>query len=198
MAPRGIEANEEIKDERSSQILLAALKVFTRKGFSAAKMSDIAAEAGVSYGLAYHYFRSKDDIFKELVNHAVNSIGRIIDEYRRCGGEPVEQIRKIVDRVCGSVANKEASGYYYVLVLNAITSEASPVCKDEIIEKSAERFKGFVKIISEGQKKGQVKSGSPEEIAVTAFSTLVGLASLEVSGVIKKIPDTDILMRLFI
>ena len=57
----------------------SALKVFIHKGFAAAKMSDIATEAGISYGLMYHYFQSKDEIYAELVRDAVDSSRRVIE-----------------------------------------------------------------------------------------------------------------------
>ena len=63
--PRTEEANRKIRDEQRSNILDAARKVFARKG-SSATMAEVAEEAGVSDGLAYRYFPSKDAIFKDL------------------------------------------------------------------------------------------------------------------------------------
>src|ERR1043165_3717981 len=47
-------------------ILDAAIRVFARQGFHATRVSDIADEAGVAYGLVYHYFDSKDQVLNEL------------------------------------------------------------------------------------------------------------------------------------
>jgi TetR/AcrR family fatty acid metabolism transcriptional regulator len=47
-------------------ILDAAVRVFARQGFHACRVSDIADEAGVAYGLVYHYFDSKDEILDTL------------------------------------------------------------------------------------------------------------------------------------
>jgi TetR/AcrR family fatty acid metabolism transcriptional regulator len=47
-------------------ILEAAVRVFARQGFHACRVSDIADEAGVAYGLVYHYFASKDEILDTL------------------------------------------------------------------------------------------------------------------------------------
>jgi TetR/AcrR family fatty acid metabolism transcriptional regulator len=47
-------------------ILDAAVSVFARQGFHACRVSDIADEAGVAYGLVYHYFGSKDEILDTL------------------------------------------------------------------------------------------------------------------------------------
>jgi len=58
---------ERQKEERRKQILAAALKVFTEKGFHAANVSEVAAEAGVSQGTIYWYFDSKEDLFQAAV-----------------------------------------------------------------------------------------------------------------------------------
>ena len=47
-------------------ILDAAVRVFARRGFNACRVSDIADEAGVAYGLVYHYFGSKDEVLDTL------------------------------------------------------------------------------------------------------------------------------------
>ncbi|MBA3508965.1 MAG: helix-turn-helix transcriptional regulator, partial [Thermoleophilaceae bacterium] len=47
-------------------ILDAAVTVFARKGFHHCRVSDVADEAGVAYGLVYHYFSSKEEILNEL------------------------------------------------------------------------------------------------------------------------------------
>ena len=53
-------------EEKRRQILAAAVRVFARQGFHACRVSDIADEAGVAYGLVYHYFRSKDEVLDTL------------------------------------------------------------------------------------------------------------------------------------
>ena len=52
--------------EKRRQILDAAVQVFAREGFYGCRVSDIADEAGVAYGLVYHYFSSKDEILDTL------------------------------------------------------------------------------------------------------------------------------------
>ncbi|MDP6936985.1 MAG: TetR/AcrR family transcriptional regulator [Candidatus Marinimicrobia bacterium] len=57
------------KEERQSQILDAAMKVITRKGFSNARMDDIVQEAGLSKGAIYHHYEGKKDLFLALIDH---------------------------------------------------------------------------------------------------------------------------------
>lgn len=52
-------------ETRRQQVLDAAYSCFARKGFHETTMQDIAREAGVSYGVVYHYFDSKDDVIQE-------------------------------------------------------------------------------------------------------------------------------------
>ena len=56
----------EIAIERRRQILDGAVRVFARQGFHATRVSDIADEADVAYGLVYHYFQSKEKVLDEI------------------------------------------------------------------------------------------------------------------------------------
>jgi AcrR family transcriptional regulator len=58
-------AGNATADKRRT-ILDAAIRVFAREGFHGARVSDVAEEAGVAYGLVYHYFDSKDEMLNEL------------------------------------------------------------------------------------------------------------------------------------
>jgi TetR/AcrR family transcriptional regulator, fatty acid metabolism regulator protein len=53
-------------DERRRQILDAAVRVFARAGYAGCRVADVAEEAGVAYGLVYHYFASKDALLETI------------------------------------------------------------------------------------------------------------------------------------
>jgi AcrR family transcriptional regulator len=61
------------KQARPSEILDAALKVFAQKGYAAARMEDIARQAGVTKGTIYLYFENKEAVFKSLVREAIGT-----------------------------------------------------------------------------------------------------------------------------
>ena len=69
--------------DRRRQILDAAVRVFARQGFHSCRVSDIADEAGVAYGLVYHYFRSKDEVMNELFTERWSLLLAAIDEADR-------------------------------------------------------------------------------------------------------------------
>lgn len=62
-----------LPEERPTQILDAALKVFAERGFAAARLDDIARLAGLSKGTIYLYFPNKEALFREVIRHTVVS-----------------------------------------------------------------------------------------------------------------------------
>ncbi len=67
MSPR-----PDVSEERKTQILTAATKVFTKRGFSGARMDDIVAESGLSKGAIYWYFDSKESIIIRILDQFFN------------------------------------------------------------------------------------------------------------------------------
>ena len=57
----------KIVEDRREQILDAAMRVFAEKGFARTTNKDIAREAGITAGLIYHYFESKEAVFKAII-----------------------------------------------------------------------------------------------------------------------------------
>ncbi|KFA90087.1 TetR/AcrR family transcriptional regulator [Archangium violaceum] len=61
------EAAGNRESERRRTILRAAIDVFARKGYHGCRIADVAREAGVAYGLVYHYFKNKDELLETVV-----------------------------------------------------------------------------------------------------------------------------------
>ena len=76
-------------------ILDAAVRVFARQGFHACRVSDIADEAGVAYGLVYHYFASKDEVLDTLFLERWNVMLELI---RQVDGERPAGARQAAKR----------------------------------------------------------------------------------------------------
>lgn len=155
MSPRTKEANEQIRSGRREQILRAAMRVFGRRGLAAAKISDIASEAGFSHGLVYNYFGSKDEIFTELVRRAMDfSIG-IISAAVQAEGSAWDRIKRITETIVNGAYRGDAP-YYFLIIIQAFTSDAVPPESKEISSKQSILFnKYMVPLIREGQESGR-------------------------------------------
>jgi AcrR family transcriptional regulator len=80
---------------RREELLSAAVRVFARKGYHTCRVSDVAAEAGVSHGLVYHYFASKDELLETIFRENWGPTAAAIEEIAATDDEPGEQIRKV-------------------------------------------------------------------------------------------------------
>jgi len=92
MSPRTEESNQRIREEQRERILEAARMIFAHKGFTDTKMTDVAAAAGVSYGLAYHYFKDKEEIFTRLVEWALNGALGLMQQALEMPGTPWDRL----------------------------------------------------------------------------------------------------------
>ena len=72
--PRSQKQNKKIRKQKKQLILDTALELFAENGFHATSMNQVAKKAGVSKGLAYNYFESKQDILDEIIKTGFDSI----------------------------------------------------------------------------------------------------------------------------
>lgn len=74
----------EREADRRRVILRAAVEVFSRKGYLGCRIQDVAKEAGVAYGLVYHYFKNKDELLESVFASGWQSfLGRVSGEIAR-------------------------------------------------------------------------------------------------------------------
>ena len=88
--------------DKRRTILDAAVRVFARKGFNQCRVSDIADEAGVAYGLVYHYFRSKDEVLDTLFLERWNVMLEVIADIDRQAIPAREKLHAIASFIVDS------------------------------------------------------------------------------------------------
>jgi len=84
------------KDARPAEIVVAALAVFSEKGFAAARLDDIAARAGVSKGALYLYFETKQELFTAVVRAAVTPNLDVIEQVAKTVDLPFAQLARML------------------------------------------------------------------------------------------------------
>lgn len=91
------EKTNKARAEKHDRILSAAAKIFARKGFFNAKISEIAREAQVADGTIYLYFKSKDDILIHLFEEKMEEIlGALRQQIDAPGLDPVERLERFI------------------------------------------------------------------------------------------------------
>ncbi|MEI7491705.1 MAG: TetR/AcrR family transcriptional regulator [Bacteroidota bacterium] len=74
MCPRTSEQFEEIRDTKRRQILYAAIECFATSGYHSVSISDLAKHAGISKGLMYNYFSSKEELLKTIFREVMEEM----------------------------------------------------------------------------------------------------------------------------
>jgi TetR/AcrR family transcriptional regulator, fatty acid metabolism regulator protein len=151
------------REDRRQQILGAATRVFARKGFYACRVGDIAKEAGVAYGLMYHYFSSKDELLETIFRNTWTQMVERIREVEDAGVPIREQVRRISALVLRSWSRDP--DLVRVLV-REITR--SPHLQDEVDE-ITHAFAALERIIRRGQEQGDVRSELDPRVAAYVF-----------------------------
>ncbi len=197
---RNQELNQKMKDERREQILSKALVLFATKGLSATKIADIASASGMSQGLLYHYYKSKEDIFVELIRHAFEQMNTASLELEKLPLPPQEKIKLAIEKLLQGLADNDDTGHYHLLIAIATASEAIPDEAKTIIQKENQiPYEVMTRIIMEGQKDGSIKNYAAEDLALVFWTSIKGLAIHKAAqGKKFKMPATDILMNMFI
>lgn len=196
MTPRSEEMNAMIKDERSEQILNAALKVFATRGYAATKISDIVAKSGVSHGLVYHYFKSKEEIFYELLKRAMFGSSQSLIMVDAMPLSPIEKVRQTAKYILGAISDFEDTAYYFLIVVHASVMDVPDIEKDKDFSDSNVAMQTFVRILQEGQQAGEILDGDALEMAWCFFSAIQGLAIYKLSMENFRMPDPEILVNM--
>ena len=79
MSPRTSEQFKRLRQDKKSLIMEAALELFAERGFHGSSISQIAKKAGISKGLTYNYFESKNEILEEIIDHGLHEIQSLFD-----------------------------------------------------------------------------------------------------------------------
>jgi len=79
MSPRTPKQFEAMRESRRKQIMDAALELYASKGYSNCSISQLAAHAGISKGLMYNYFDSKEALLMAIIEEGIQDIMAMID-----------------------------------------------------------------------------------------------------------------------
>lgn len=79
MVPRTEEQFEEIRESKKSLIQEVALELFATKGYHTTSISMIAKSAGISKGLLYNYFESKEELLNAIINNGLQQVIQMLD-----------------------------------------------------------------------------------------------------------------------
>jgi TetR/AcrR family fatty acid metabolism transcriptional regulator len=155
--------------EKRRIILDAAVRVFARQGFHTCRVSDIADEAGVAYGLVYHYFSSKEGILDTLFLERWDVMLAAIDEADRSSQPPREKLRSIASFIVESYRHDPD---LMKVIIVEVTRAANTFGRTHL-EKIRQAYDGIARIVERAQREGAFRTEIEAQFAAQAFYGLI-------------------------
>ena len=155
-------------ETRRREVLHAAARVFSENGFHASTTEDIARAMGSSKGVIYYYFRSKEEIYLEVVSTAILGAQERLEAVIERGLPPAETLREAIRVHLAYNLNEQEEGYYAMLVIKDVRTTA-PEVREEVQALQRLYIKRFETIIRSGVETGHFESRDP---AVTNLNIL--------------------------
>ena len=176
----------EQKEIRRKQILTTALNLFIQKGFAATKISDIANATGISVGLLFHYFDSKEQLYKELIQMgSASSQSNMATDHN----EPLVFFESIAEIILGGIKSDPYAAKMFVLMSQAINND---VLSEELREHiKQDNFRKSAEIIRVGQSDGTIREGDPVALSVAFWAAIQGICQVVTWESDLPIPDSD-------
>ena len=158
-------SGQEQATDKRRVILDAAVKVFAREGFHGCRVADIADEAGVAYGLVYHYFRSKDEILDTLF---LERWDLMLDEIARVDEEPAAAREKLA-AIAGFIIDSYRHDPDLMKVIIVDVTRAANSFGRNHLEKIREAYGLIGGIVESAQLSGELRSDITPTFAAMAF-----------------------------
>jgi AcrR family transcriptional regulator len=184
------ERKEREKERRRQQIIVAAKRVFSEKGFNKATMEDIAKEAELSPGTLYLYFKNKEELYASLSLRILQYLHiRVTHVNKERSLSPDQKLSALME------AMYDVYDFDPLIIINMFHLQSSETLKnlsesllEEIKELSKKSIGAIAKIFEEGMEKGIYIDRHPVALADIFWSMFSGVVLWEAS---KKIISSD-------
>jgi AcrR family transcriptional regulator len=151
--------------DRRRQILDAAMRVFARQGYHDCRVSDIADEADVAYGLVYHYFKSKDQVLNELFVERWSLLLAAIEEVDAGTKPPREKLDAVAGFIIDSYRHEPE---LMKVIIVEVTRAANSFGRTHLPE-IRQAYQGIQKIVEDGQQQGVFRRDIDAQVASMWF-----------------------------
>lgn len=183
-------------------ILTAALEVFSQRGYSAARLADIAEEAEVTRGAIYHHFANKEELYIALVTERSAGINQLAEEILGQGGTSLEILRRLLVGLFEYLeANDEYRALLELAVSNMGLTEGLESIREDTVKGRRQLADFFQELLRRGIEAGEVRSDLPARSAawnLVSFMNGLGLVVIQDPGALSLREEGDVLVETFL
>lgn len=183
---------EEQKRQRRHTILLCGLDLFVQKGFAATKISDIAAAADMSTGLLFHYFASKEALYRALVQMGLQGT-KTPQQMAGPDTPALAYFEGFLQQLWAYTAENPWVAKMFVLMEEARRSDAAPA-DIRALAQQVDQISYSAEVLRRGQLDGSVRAGDPLALAFTFWACIQGVMEQLVRDSSAPLPEIDWLL----
>jgi len=165
-------SRKEQREKRRWEILEAALELFIQNGYTETRISDIAEKAGISMGLMFHYFGSKQGLYEELIRIGLEGPAQVIEFD---DSDPLRYFETIAGYILSAIKSSSFTAKMFVLMVQAQLTSSVPESVSELLDDDALVSKSIA-VITEGQSLGQIREGDPLAMVILFWQSISGVA----------------------
>jgi TetR/AcrR family acrAB operon transcriptional repressor len=170
---------EEAEVTRNS-LMDAALAVFSKQGYEATRLEDIAEEAGVTRGAIYHHFGGKAELFNALIDERYARAGLVTREAIDEGGTPLQILRRVMIRSLKYL--EENDDYRAVQEMVSFKTAMIPELEAGLQKKrDGQRMylDAMARLVEQGVDAGEIRPGTnPRDAALAILGVMNGISLL--------------------
>ena len=175
---------EPVPSDKRRKIVDAAVRTFSRKGYHESRVSDIANEANVAYGLVYHYFENKE----EILNSIFTENWRIFLEVLRAVERDKADLRGQFESICSFLLEAYRTQPELMEVIILEVTRSPKFMEKQNLDLFAEAFDTLERMIRRAQRKGGLRKNVDVRIACYM---ILGAIETVLSGFVLKVLDLD-------
>ena len=179
--PRSKEAFESMRETTRQKIEAAALPLFARKGLSVT-VGEITVAAGLSKGLLYNHYPSKEALILELMRRAAHISAQTIKAVFEKDTFAAEKIKQITAMMCQMITAVDSEGIEYFMFMVQAGMSGMFLQEDVYNAENPNPNETFARIISAGQSEGSVVGGEPMQLATVYWAAVQGLCGYAMTG----------------
>jgi TetR/AcrR family fatty acid metabolism transcriptional regulator len=161
------------REEKRKRIIQAALKIFSRKGYTPAAVDEVAAEAGIGKGTLYLYFKDKEDLFFSTIMSVVENLASIIRSEVTDNLSAIEALHRLCKLQFEFFSKNRDFFNIYLTILNYNLLSNYKNLFQTLTEKQKLLYDFEVSIVERGKREGHIRTDIETGLIVSSFQGII-------------------------
>ncbi len=184
------------KEVKRQKIMQAAIKVFSRKGYSPAALDEVAKGAGIAKGTLYLYFQDKEDLFYSTIMHVIDNLSLLLQEKLDEKNSPIKILEDLAFYQLQYFSqNRDFFGIFQTVLNDNLLINHKKLF-NMLLKKKNDLVDYESKIVERGKTEGLIRKDIETLDIVNSFDGMVETTIKQVGNIEKTNKEFDVNSRI--